>query len=200
MIRCLSLALCGALSCLVVGCSSAGMTFDAKSLALKAAPDNFYVVDEDAQIYRSAQPDEESFPELKRVGIRSVLNLRQGFKDSVKYKEAFDGIREYECGVNAGMMKQADLVRALKIIKEAPRPLLIHCLHGSDRTGTVVAAYRIVFQWWTPEQAVTEMEHPRYGMHKFFYPNLSTLIKRADWAKIRQEVLGSSQTQEKTGK
>ena len=140
MIRCLSLALCGALSCLVVGCSSAGMTFDAKSLALKAAPDNFYVVDEDAQIYRSAQPDEESFPELKRVGIRSVLNLRQGFKDSVKYKEAFDGIREYECGVNAGMMKQADLVRALKIIKEAPRPLLIHCLHGSDRTGTVVAA------------------------------------------------------------
>ena len=34
MIRCLSLALCGALSCLVVGCSSAGMTFDAKSLAL----------------------------------------------------------------------------------------------------------------------------------------------------------------------
>ena len=150
MIRCLSLALCGALSCLVVGCSSAGMTFDAKSLALKAAPDNFYVVDEDAQIYRSAQPDEESFPELKRVGIRSVLNLRQGFKDSVKYKEAFDGIREYECGVNAGMMKQADLVRALKIIKEAPRPLLIHCLHGSDRTGTVVAAYRIVFQGWTP--------------------------------------------------
>lgn len=45
MIRCLSLALCGALSCLVVGCSSAGMTFDAKSLALKAAPDNFYVVE-----------------------------------------------------------------------------------------------------------------------------------------------------------
>ena len=121
-------------------------------------------------------------------------------KDGQKRIIKNDRIREYECGVNAGMMKQADLVRALKIIKEAPRPLLIHCLHGSDRTGTVVAAYRIVFQGWTPEQAVTEMEHPRYGMHKFFYPNLSTLIKRADWAKIRQEVLGSSQTQEKTGK
>ena len=62
MIRCLSLALCGALSCLVVGCSSAGMTFDAKSLALKAAPDNFYVVDEDAQIYRSPSRTRSLFP------------------------------------------------------------------------------------------------------------------------------------------
>ena len=188
MIRCLSLALCGALSCLVVGCSSAGMTFDAKSLALKAAPDNFYVVDEDAQIYRSAQPDEESFPELKRVGIRSVLNLRQGFKDSVKYKEAFDGIREYECGVNAGMMKQADLVRALKIIKEAPRPLLIHCLHGSDRTGTVVAAFRIAVQNWEVEKAIAEMRLPENGYHEKIYGNLLVLLRGIDWNNFRKEL------------
>ena len=150
---------------------------------------NFYIVDADARIYRSAQPDEASFAELQRIGVRSILNLRQGFRDTAKHPGILAKIREYECGINTGMMDRADLVRALKIIRDAPRPLLIHCLHGADRTGAVVAAYRIVFQDWTPEEAVAEMEHPRYGMHKFFFPNLAALIRRADWPAIRREVL-----------
>ena len=189
MARILSLFFCGALLCFAVACGTAEPTFDAKSLAMTVAPENFYIVDADARIYRSAQPDEASFAELKRIGVRSILNLRQGFRDTAKHPGIPDGIREYECGINTGMMDRADLVRALKIIRDAPRPLLIHCLHGADRTGAVVAAYRIVFQDWTPEEAVAEMEHPRYGMHKFFFPNLAALIRRADWPAIRREVL-----------
>ena len=189
MARILSLFFCGALLCFAAACVTAEPTFDAKSLAMTVAPENFYIVDADARIYRSAQPDEASFAELKRIGVRSILNLRQGFRDTAKHPGIPDGIREYECGINTGMMDRADLVRALKIIRDAPRPLLIHCLHGADRTGAVVAAYRIVFQDWTPEEAVAEMEHPRYGMHKFFFPNLAALIRRADWSAIRREVL-----------
>lgn len=189
MARILSLFFCGALLCFAAACGTAEPTFDAKSLAMTVAPENFYIVDADARIYRSAQPDEASFAELKRIGVRSILNLRQGFRDTAKHPGTLDGIREYECGINTGMMDRADLVRALKIIRDAPRPLLIHCLHGADRTGAVVAAYRIVFQDWTPEEAVAEMEHPRYGMHKFFFPNLAALIRRADWSAIRREVL-----------
>ena len=189
MVRRLSLFFCCVLLCLGVACGTPEMTFDAKSQSMTAAPENFYIVDADARIYRSAQPDEAAFSELKRIGVRSVLNLRQGFRDTVKYPEALSGIREYECGINTGMMDRADLVKALKIIRDAPRPLLIHCQHGADRTGAVVAAYRIVFQNWTPEEAIGEMEHSRYGMHKFFFPNLRTLIQRADWPAIRREVM-----------
>ena len=189
MVRRLSLFFCCVLLCLGVACGTTEMTFDAKSLSMTAAPENFYIVDADAGIYRSAQPDEAAFSELKRIGVKSVLNLRQGFRDTVKYPEALSGIREYECGINTGMMDRADLVKALKIIRDAPRPLLIHCQHGADRTGAVVAAYRIVFQNWTPEEAIAEMEHSRYGMHKFFFPNLRTLIQRADWPAIRREVM-----------
>ena len=39
------------------------------------------------------------------------------------------------------------------------------------------------------EEAVAEMEHSRYGMHKFLFPNLAALIRRADWSAIRREVL-----------
>ena len=188
MIRTSSLFFCCALLCFAVACGTMEMTFDAKSLSMTAAPENFYIVDADARIYRSAQPDEAAFSELKRIGVKSVLNLRQGFRDAAKYPEAFSGIREYECGINTGMMNRTDLVKALKIIRSAPRPLLIHCQHGADRTGVVVAAYRIVFQDWTPDEAIAEMEHSRYGMHKFFFPNLRTLIQRADWQAIRREV------------
>ena len=50
-------------------------------------------------------------------------------------------------------------------IRRASGPVLVHCLHGSDRTGTIVAMYRIVEQGWTREAAIAEMTGGGYGYH-----------------------------------
>lgn len=45
--------------------------------------------------------------------------------------------------------------------------VLVHCLHGEDRTGMVIAAYRILAQEWSVDQAVDEMM--KMGFHKWAY-------------------------------
>lgn len=59
------------------------------------------------------------------------------------------------------------------LIKEARfwlfkgKSVLIHCLHGEDRTGIVIAAYRIRYQNWSVENAIKDMY--QNGFHQFPY-------------------------------
>ena len=40
----------------------------------------------------------------------------------------------------------------------AKRPVFVHCKHGADRTGTMVAFYRILFEGWSKDEAIREMK------------------------------------------
>jgi hypothetical protein len=62
--------------------------------------------------------------------------------------------------------KPAELDAALDIIKRSTFTY-VHCLHGVDRTGFVIAAYRVKVQGWTWEEAYGEMLH--LGFHLFPY-------------------------------
>jgi tyrosine-protein phosphatase SIW14 len=74
-------------------------------------------------------------------------------------------------------------------VRDAPKPVLVHCWHGSDRTGSVVAAYRIVFQNWTPAAALDELRHGGFGYHEKWFPNIITLFETLDADALRQRVL-----------
>ncbi|MEI6501639.1 MAG: protein-tyrosine phosphatase family protein, partial [Armatimonadota bacterium] len=50
---------------------------------------------------------------------------------------------------------------------------LVHCAAGSDRTGTMVAVYRVMEQGWPVEQAAQEL--PRFGFHEVWVPLLQYL-------------------------
>jgi tyrosine-protein phosphatase SIW14 len=140
-----------------------------------------------AELYRCEQPDAKDVPTLQALGIKSILNLRRYNSDSGSLERA--GFKLLVQRMEADDLTLDDLVAGLRQIKEAPKPVLLHCWHGSDRTGSIIAAYRIVFQDWTPAAALDELRFGGYGYHEKTFPNIITLFEKLDAAELRKRVL-----------
>lgn len=137
------------------------------------------------ELYRSGQPGSGGFQALEKLGLRSVLNLREYHSDADEAEHT--GLRLYRMKLAAGKVTREELMDCLLVISNAPKPILVHCWHGSDRTGIVCAAYRIVMQDWTPEKALEELMDKRFGHHRSYYSNLAELIRSTDWKAFRAE-------------
>ncbi|MDB4461879.1 protein-tyrosine phosphatase family protein, partial [bacterium] len=64
-------------------------------------------------------------------------------------------------------------------------PVLVHCLHGSDRTGAMCAAYRVVVEGWSMEDAIRERKSGGYGHHKI-WSNLERWIEGLDVEALKE--------------
>jgi protein tyrosine/serine phosphatase len=121
---------------------------------------NFHQVS--SQLCRGAQPGAGGLQRLKAIGIKTIVNLR---REDARTQAEGDGaralgLRYYSVplpGFSAPQDK--DVHRALDIIN-APenQPVFVHCRHGEDRTGTIIACYRITHDGWTAAQAKKEAE------------------------------------------
>lgn len=139
-------------------------------------------------LYRSAQPLPEDFRELQRRGISEVLDLRLYHRDMPAPEATLD---LQQAPLSAGNINSWYLTQALQVIANARQPVLVHCLHGSDRTGLVVAMYRVVCQGWSKQQAIEEMEDGGYGFHTFF-SNIPEFIEGVDVEALRRDVRGDA--------
>ena len=147
-------------------------------------PKNFHAVSQAARIYRSNQPNRDEFRELEKLGFKTVLNLRTHHADH----DALRGFHISERRLKIYILTAEDMVEALRIVKSSPKPLLIHCLRGADRTGAVAVGYRIVFENWSLEEAMAEFQLPDYGRHRFLYRKLPQILRSFDWNAIRRAV------------
>lgn len=145
--------------------------------------ENLYRVSD--ELYRSEQPDKKEFVELSTLGIKSSLNLRTTETDDELIGKC--AIKPFLVPMDAGGFTNKEIIAALKVIKTAPKPILVHCRHGSDRTGVVVAMYRIVFQGWTKEDALNELLNGGYGFHTN-YKNIPEYIKTVSVEAIKKGV------------
>ncbi len=157
----------------------------ATPIQLEGVP-NLYKVNEN--LYRSAQPTEEGIRNLQKMGIRTIVNLREFHDDKDEAKGTI--IKRVDIPMVAWEIKDDQVIEALKHLNDpSGGPYLVHCLHGADRTGVVNAMYRIVHDKWDREQALDEMKNGGYGFHSV-WTNIVDYVAKVDVDKIRRHVYG----------
>lgn len=130
---------------------------------------NFYKVN--ATLYRGGQPTEEGYKILASLGIKTVLNLRDS--DERARAEEGDvlraGMRYFNVPLDIFGKPSDERVDSVLAIIRAPenQPIFVHCKRGSDRTGVIIACYRISQDGWTSEQAKDEAKRFGIGFWQF---------------------------------
>ncbi len=123
-----------------------------------AGVENFHVVNEN--FYRGAQPTDEGFANLAKMGVHTVLDLRETDGRSLAEKKAVEaaGMRYVNVPMQGISTPTPDVIaKALSVIndKDAGK-VFVHCRRGADRTGTIVACYRITHDRWESTKALSE--------------------------------------------
>jgi protein tyrosine phosphatase (PTP) superfamily phosphohydrolase (DUF442 family) len=144
---------------------------------------NFYKVSD--ELYRGAQPEKAGFQELKKMGIRTVVNLRSFHSDRDNIEKI--GFAYEHIYAKAWHPEDKEIVRFLRIVGDKKRtPVFVHCQHGADRTGIMVAAYRIAICGWSKEEAIKEMTEGGFGFHPI-WENLIQYVRDLDFERIKSE-------------
>jgi protein tyrosine phosphatase (PTP) superfamily phosphohydrolase (DUF442 family) len=147
---------------------------------------NFYQISND--VFRSDQPSNELIPSLKQYNIDTVINLRARNEDAKVLKDQpfnLVHIPIYTWAINREDLLQA--MRAIQNAKQHNQKVLIHCYHGSDRTGATIAMYRIIFEHWSIDDAVKEMKQGGYGFH-VIWKNIDHLLSPENVKWIQQQL------------
>ncbi len=136
-------------------------------------------------LYRSAQPTDAGMQRIKELGIKTVINLRSFHSDRDKMDHT--GLDYEHLYMKTWHPERKEAVRFLQIVTDPERaPVLVHCQHGADRTGTMCAIYRIVVQKWTKEEAIREMREGGFGFHEV-WSNLPEWIDELDVEALKRD-------------
>ncbi len=129
-----------------------------------------------ANLYRSAQPTKAGFRLLAaRTGVshgdqpvRTVLSLRAVNGDE-RSRAPGSPVQLQQIKFDARWPEDQDVIQFLDIVT-SPRmqPVLVHCQRGADRTGTMMAIYRMAIENWTAAQALREMSDGGFGFNPLY--------------------------------
>src|ERR1700722_3263473 len=127
------------------------------------------------KLYRGAQPNEQGFEALSKLGVNIVVDLRgsrQGEREQVNKL----GMQYVAIPWHCPFPRDDAFARFLKLLRQNPgRKVFVHCRLGDDRAGMTIAAYRMAEQGWNAQEAMTEMEAYGFSLsHHFICPSLSS--------------------------
>ncbi len=130
-------------------------------------------------IYRGAQPKADGYAELKKLGIEVVVSFLDGNHDIQKEKDLVEsaGMTFISVPWNAAHdPPRSTVVLFFATLRDNDgKKIFLNDLQGGDRTGLMVALYRIVHDHWTAEQAESEMNDFHY--HKHLFPHMAHYVE-----------------------
>jgi tyrosine-protein phosphatase SIW14 len=132
-------------------------------------------------LYAGAQPrlgcpGHDGIAELAELGIRTIIDLQTAGRDERQERLEAQGLGLAFYSIplpGLGAPPAGSVARAEAIINDPSCwPVFVHCKHGQDRTGTIVAIYRIEHDGWPDYLAIAEMRayHDswiEFGMRRF---------------------------------
>ncbi|MGK5065657.1 tyrosine-protein phosphatase [Janthinobacterium sp. LB3P112] len=142
-------------------------------------------------LYRSAKLDSRDVAQLQALGVKTVISLRSFHSDT----QVLDGsgIRAVRIPINTWAIRDKHVIDTMRAIRAAGQhgPVLLHCLHGADRTGMMAAMYRMLYQDWPREKAIDELKNGGYGYHAV-WKNIESYLKRVDVVALRAQIDGKT--------
>lgn len=138
-------------------------------------------------LFRSAKLDSADVAQLQALGVKTVISLRSFHSDT----QVLDGsgIRAVRIPINTWAIRDKHVIETMRSIRAAEQqgPVLLHCLHGADRTGMMAAMYRMLYQGWPREKAIDELKNGGYGYHAV-WKNIESYLQRVNVDEIRARI------------
>jgi protein tyrosine/serine phosphatase len=150
---------------------------------------NFHTVAPGA-LYRSGQLNKSQLYTL--IGsnhIKSILNLRGAHPGDAWYDDELSmstalGIKHYDYAISSGRMLTAkQIAELLSLVETAPKPLLVHCRAGADRSGLISALYRFVEEGASARDADRQLSL-LYGHFPYLWSRTGAMDE-SFWAFVR---------------
>lgn len=146
------------------------------------------------KLYRGAQPRPGGLLRLRQLGVKTVINLRGSNEDTRSEEQHARalGLKYFNEPIDRiGRPADGKVERILAIINAAEnQPIFVHCNHGRDRTGLIIAIYRLANQGWNATEA--QREANRHGMFWWKF-GLKSYI-RDYYSRMRKLRLSSTST------
>jgi tyrosine-protein phosphatase SIW14 len=131
-------------------------------------------------LFRGAQPHLSDLVELKKIGVTTIVDLRaesRQLRDREQQQAEALGIHFVSLPVGGfSNPTSAQLAEFFELLRSSPsQKIFVHCEFGEDRTGVFIAAYRIAFDRWSADQAVTEMI--AFGFNRPWHSSMESFVR-----------------------
>jgi tyrosine-protein phosphatase SIW14 len=124
------------------------------------------------KLLRGGQPTGKGYANLKKMGVDIVVDLRLSGKDAEKRTVTKAGMQFVSIPWHCLYPRNHVFAKFLRLLRENPdKKVFVHCRYGDDRTGMMIAAYRMAVQGWNAEDAAREMK--KFGYHRLLCPPLA---------------------------
>jgi len=127
-------------------------------------------------LFRGAQPTHHGFKTLAKSGIDIVVDTRGNRTKSDGKEVRRLGMRYVAIPWHCPFPHDEVFARFLRLLQENPgKKVFVHCRLGDDRTGMMIAAYRIAAEGWSANEAMREMQQFGFSRaHHFICPTLAS--------------------------